>query len=211
MQIKLFEFNPVAENTYLLYDETQEAVVIDCGAFTAQEKQQLGEYIDRHRLQLKHLLTTHLHFDHLLGNRFLYEHYGLQPEYHRQEETMPGLPQQLKAFGFPAGDEAVSAGRLLQAGDEICFGHTVLKALSTPGHSPASLSFYCEQAHCVFTGDALFRHDIGRTDLWGGNEATLIHAIRTQLLTLPDDTVVYPGHGPSSTIREEKQFNPYIQ
>jgi glyoxylase-like metal-dependent hydrolase (beta-lactamase superfamily II) len=210
MQIQLFEFNPVCVNTYLLHDETKEAVIIDCGAFTDKEQQRIREYIDRNELTLKRLLNTHLHFDHLLGNRFIYDTYGLQPEYHEQEEAMPGLKQQATIFGIPIPYEPVAAGRFIHAGDEIHFGRTVLKALLTPGHSPGSLSFHCPNDRSVFTGDALFRHDIGRTDLWGGNEKVLIHAIRTQLLTLPDDTKIYPGHGPASTVEEEKQHNPYI-
>ncbi|MDR2805771.1 MAG: MBL fold metallo-hydrolase [Dysgonamonadaceae bacterium] len=210
MQIQSFEFNPVDVNTYLLYDETKEAVIIDCGAFTAEEQKRIQAYIDRYDLKLKHLLNTHLHFDHLLGNRFIYETYGLKPEYHEAEETMPGLQKQTLIFGMPVNYEPVSADRFINEGDEIRFGNTVLKALLTPGHSPGSLSFYCAKANCVFTGDALFRHDIGRTDLWGGNEETLLHAIRKQLLTLPDNTDIYPGHGPASTVREEKQHNPYI-
>ncbi|MDR0542534.1 MAG: MBL fold metallo-hydrolase [Dysgonamonadaceae bacterium] len=210
MQIKIFEFNPVNVNTYLLYDETKEAVIIDCGAFTADEQERIKEYIDCHDLKLKRLLNTHLHFDHLLGNRYIYETYGLKPEYHESEETMPGLRKQTMIFGMPVNYEPVNAEHFINEGDEIRFGHTVLKALLTPGHSPGSLSYYCEKNPCVFTGDALFRHDIGRTDLWGGNEETLVNAIRTRLLTLPDDTEIYPGHGPGSTVREEKQHNPYI-
>jgi glyoxylase-like metal-dependent hydrolase (beta-lactamase superfamily II) len=210
MQIKLFEFNPVCVNTYLLYDETKEAVLIDCGAFTAKEQERIKLYIDVQGLQLKHLLNTHLHFDHLLGNRFIYETYGLKPEYHASEEALPGLQKQTVIFGLPVNYEPVAADRLIGDGDEIRFGNTTLKALLTPGHSPGSISYYCENEHCVFTGDALFRHDIGRTDLWFGNEETLIHAIRTRLLTLPDDTKIYPGHGPASTVKEEKQHNPYI-
>ncbi|MDR1632743.1 MAG: MBL fold metallo-hydrolase [Dysgonamonadaceae bacterium] len=210
MQIKIFEFNPVCVNTYLLYDKTKEAVIIDCGAFTTGEQQCIREYIDIHNLKPKHLLNTHLHFDHLLGNRFICDTYGLQPEYHESEETLPGLKKQTMIFGIQVDYEPVGASRFIGEGDEIRFGNTILQALLTPGHSPGSLSFYCPNAHCVFTGDALFRHDIGRTDLWGGNEETLIHAIRTRLLTLPDDTIVYPGHGPASTVKEEKQHNPYI-
>ena len=210
MQIKIFEFNPVHVNTYLLYDETKEATLIDCGAFTAEEQERIKLYISSKELQLKRLLNTHLHFDHLLGNRFIYETYGLKPEYHLSEETMPGLKKQTMIFGIPVNYEPVNAELFVNEGDEICFGNTTLKALLTPGHSRGSISYYCQKDGCVFTGDALFRHDIGRTDLWGGNEATLIHAIRTQLLTLPDDTKIYPGHGPSSTVKEEKQYNPYI-
>ncbi|MDR2682898.1 MAG: MBL fold metallo-hydrolase [Dysgonamonadaceae bacterium] len=210
MQIKLFEFNPVCVNTYLLYDETKEAALIDCGAFTSGEQKQINDFIDREGLVLKRLLNTHRHFDHLLGNRFIYETYGLQPEYHEAEDTLPGLKQQTQLFGMRVDQEPVSAGRRIADGEEIRFGHTTLQALLTPGHSPGSLSFYCAGAGCVFTGDALFRHDIGRTDLWGGSEETLVQAIRTRLLTLPDNTVIYPGHGPASTVQEEKFYNPYI-
>jgi len=210
MQIKLFEFNPVSVNTYLLYDETNEAVIIDCGAYTKAEQEQVEEHIDFHGLKPKHLLNTHLHFDHLLGNQFIYETYGLKPEYHKSEETMPGLRKQTVIFGFPINYDPVAADHFLNDGDEIHFGNTTLKALLTPGHSPGSISFYCKQNNCVFTGDVLFRHDIGRTDLWGGNEGILINAIRTKILTLPDNTEVYPGHGPASTVEEEKRHNPYI-
>jgi glyoxylase-like metal-dependent hydrolase (beta-lactamase superfamily II) len=210
MQIELFEFNPVSVNTYLLYDETKEAAIIDCGAFSKKEQQELREGIDRRGLTVKRLLNTHLHFDHLLGNRFVYDTFGVRPEYHELEETLPDLQKQSHFYGIRIDYEPVMAARFIREGEEICFGQTRLKALFTPGHSPGSLSFYCAEEACVFTGDALFRHDIGRTDLWGGNEKMLIQAIRSQLLTLPDCTIIYPGHGPDSTVFEEKQHNPYI-
>ncbi|MDR0866686.1 MAG: MBL fold metallo-hydrolase [Candidatus Symbiothrix sp.] len=210
MQIKLFEFNMVHVNTYLIYDETKEAAIIDCGASTEEERTRITEYINFHGLKLTYLLNTHLHFDHVLGNRFVYETYGLKPQYHEAEDLMPGLRVQAGAFGFPIDYEPVSAEHFIKEGDTIQFGNTVLKALLTPGHSPGSLSFYSKEDNCVFTGDALFRHDIGRTDLWGGNEDTLLNAIRTQLLSLPEDTEIYPGHGPASTVKEEKKHNPYI-
>ncbi|MDR0799271.1 MAG: MBL fold metallo-hydrolase [Dysgonamonadaceae bacterium] len=210
MQIKQFELNPVFVNTYLLYDETKEAALIDCGASTDEECRRIKEYIDYHGLTLKKLLNTHLHFDHVLGNRFVYETYGVHPQYHESEDSMPSLRIQGSAFGFPIDYEPVHAEHFLQDGEEIRFGNTTLKALLTPGHSPGSLSFYCEKDYCVFTGDALFRHDIGRTDLWGGNEDQLIASIKNQLLTLPEITEIYPGHGPASTVKEEKQHNPYI-
>jgi glyoxylase-like metal-dependent hydrolase (beta-lactamase superfamily II) len=210
MQINVFKCNPVSVNTYLLYDETQEAVLIDCGAFTTEEQEQIREYVSSNNLKLTHLLNTHLHFDHLLGNRYIYDTYGLKPEYHQSEETMPGLQKQTMIFGIPVNYEPVNAGHFINDGDEIRFGNTVLKALLTPGHSPGSISYYCQKDDCVFTGDALFRYDIGRTDLWGGNEETLVNAIRTRLMTLPDDTRIYPGHGPHSTVKKEKKHNPYI-
>jgi glyoxylase-like metal-dependent hydrolase (beta-lactamase superfamily II) len=200
----------VCVNTYLLYDETKEAAIIDCGAYTEKEQKNLQEYITMKGLKLKYLLNTHLHFDHVLGNRFIYENYGLKPQYHEKDDRMPRLKIQAASFGIVIDYEQVRAEHFINDNDDIHFGNTTLKAFSTPGHSPGSLSFYCEKDHCVFTGDALFRHDIGRTDLWEGDEDTLINAIRNRLLTLPNDTIIYPGHGPISTVIEEKQHNPYI-
>ncbi|MCL1939010.1 MAG: MBL fold metallo-hydrolase [Candidatus Azobacteroides sp.] len=211
MQIKIFEFNPVSVNTYLIYDETKEAALIDCGASSKREQDELKEYIHSQGLKIKRLLNTHLHFDHVLGNRFIFDTYGIKPQYHEADDSMPNLRMQAGMFGFPIQYESISAERFIGDADIISFGNTALLALLTPGHSPGSLSFYDEKDHCVFTGDALFQHDIGRTDLWGGNEEILLHSIRTKLLTLPDDTILYPGHGPSSTIGEEKQHNPYLQ
>ena len=210
MQIKVFEFNPVSVNTYLIYDETKEAALIDCGVSSKKEQEELTEYIHSHGLKIRRLLNTHLHFDHVLGNRFIYDTYGVKPQYHEADDSMPSLRMQAGMFGFPILYEPIGAERFIGDGDIVSFGNTALIALLTPGHSPGSLSFYDEKDRCVFTGDALFQHDIGRTDLWGGNEAVLLNSIRTKLLTLPDDTTVYPGHGPSSTILEEKQQNPYL-
>ena len=211
MQIKFFEFNPVYVRSYLIYDETKEAAIIDCGAYTDDEQQRLKKYIDSNGLKIKYLLNTHLHFDHILGNQFIYETYGIRPQYHKTEESMPGLRKQTIVFGLPINYEPAGAEHYIQDDDIISFGNIRLKALLTPGHSPGSLSFYSEENQCVFTGDVLFQHGIGRTDLWGGNENTLISSIQNKLLTLPENTAVYPGHGPSTTVKEEKELNPYIK
>jgi glyoxylase-like metal-dependent hydrolase (beta-lactamase superfamily II) len=211
LKIKTFVFNPVRENTYLLYDETKEAVIIDCGAYTDDEKRQLSDFIREKGLALQHVLNTHLHFDHILGNGFLYETYGLKPEYHPADEAMPGLKEGIVKFGFATFKyDTVLAERYIEDKEIISFGNTRLEALLTPGHSPGSLSFYSEKDACVFTGDALFRFDIGRTDLWAGNFEELIKSIKTKILTLPDDTVVYPGHEETSIIREEIKYNPHL-
>ena len=211
MQIKFFEFNPVYVRTYLIYDETKEAAIIDCGAYTDEEQQRLKRYIDANELKIRYLLNTHRHFDHILGNQFIYETYGIKPQYHEAEESMPGLRKQTMVFGLPIDYEAIGAEHYIQDGDVISFGNIRLKALLTSGHSPGSLSFYSEKDHCVFTGDALFQHSIGRTDLWGGSESLLISSIQNKLLTLPENTDIYPGHGPSTTVKEEKELNPYIK
>ena len=211
LKIKTFVFNPVQENTYLLYDETKEAVIIDCGAYHDNEKKKLSHFINKNGLTLKHVLNTHLHFDHILGNHYLYETYGLKPEYNPEDEGMPGLKKGIVKFGFASFKfDMVFAEQYLEDGTNIVFGNTSLKAIATPGHSPGSLSFYSEKNACVFVGDVLFRFDIGRTDLWKGNYKKLIHSIKTRLLTLPDNTVIYSGHGETGTIGEEKWINPFF-
>ena len=209
LKIKIFVFNRVMENTCLLYDETQEAVIIDCGASNEKEKQQLADFIKDNNLQLKRLLNTHLHFDHVLGNGFIYETYGLKPEYHIAEEAIVEL-KKLNHLFSTVKYESVDAGHYIEHEEEIVFGNTRLKALFTPGHSAGSLSFYSEKDKCVFTGDTLFHRSIGRTDLPGGNHEQLIQSIHNQLFTLPDSTVVYPGHEHPTTIVEEKLYNPYL-
>jgi len=209
LKIKVFVFNPVMENTYLLYDETQEAVVIDCGASNESEQKQVVGFIKENNLKLKRLLNTHLHFDHVLGNRFIYETFGLKPEYHRAEEAKFGL-KKLNAVFSPIKYEPIDAEHFIEHEDEITFGTTRLKALLTPGHSLGGLCYYSEKDGCVFTGDTLFYHDIGRADLPGGNYKKLIQSIQNYLFTLPDHTVVYPGHALPTTIEEEKLHNPYF-
>ncbi|MDR0768945.1 MAG: MBL fold metallo-hydrolase [Dysgonamonadaceae bacterium] len=212
LQIKVFIFNLLQENTYLLYDETKEAVIIDCGAYTDDEKKQLSDFIREKDLMLKHVLNTHLHFDHILGNSFLYETYGLKPEYNQADEAMPGLKEGIVDFGFSTFKyDMVFAGQYIEDKKIISFGNTRLEALSTPGHSPGSLSFYSGEDNCVFTGDALFHLCIGRTDLWKGNCEELIQSIKNKLFSLPDNTVVYPGHAISSTIGKEKRYNPELR
>lgn len=208
LKVKVFIFNPVMENTYLLFDETQEAAIIDCGASNEKEQKQLADFIIENKLNLKRLLNTHLHFDHVLGNRFIYETYRLKPEYHR-EEALSEL-KKLNAAYSPIKYEPVDAEHFIEHNEEIVFGNTKLIALLTPGHSPGGLSFYAEKDRCVFTGDTLFQHDIGRTDLPGGNHKTLLDSISTHLFTLPDNTVVYPGHDLPTTIEEEKLNNPHF-
>ena len=210
LQIKRFEFNLIGENTYLLYDETKEAAIIDCGAFSNEEKTLLKDFISHNQLSLKHLLNTHLHLDHSFGNKFIYDTYGIAPEYHRMEEQIPNLKEQAARFGIKMADDNVKASRYLEDGDIISFGNTELKAILTPGHSPASICFYSKADGVLFTGDVLFEESIGRTDLWGGNHRQLISEIKNKVLTLPDNTVVYPGHGPKTTIKNEKINNPYL-
>ncbi|WP_080904383.1 MBL fold metallo-hydrolase [Parabacteroides sp. Marseille-P3160] len=211
IKIKKFTFNYFSENTYLLYDETGEAVLIDSGCLFPAEEQQLQLFITQNKLTPVHLLCTHLHVDHIFGNAFIHKTYDLKPEaHHFEEEQLPASEEQARAFGMQLPVMAVPVGTYLEPGDIVSFGNSSLKCLFVPGHSPGSLAFYSEPDGFVIAGDALFRGSIGRTDLWGGSTETLISSIQEQLLTLPDRTVVYPGHGPETTIGEEKKNNPYL-
>jgi len=211
MTIKTFTFNPFQENTCLLFDETKEAVLIDAGCITETEKLTLKRFIDENGLTLKRLINTHLHLDHQFGNKFVADTFGLLPEANQQDEfLLANVVAQARSFGFSVEEEAQALGAYINEGDEIKFGNCSLKAIHVPGHSPGSLAFYSEKEGVVFAGDVLFRNSIGRTDLPYGDYATLILSITKKLLPLPDSTVVYCGHGPSTTIGSEKSSNPYL-
>jgi glyoxylase-like metal-dependent hydrolase (beta-lactamase superfamily II) len=210
--VKIFEFNPVAENTCLLYDETKEAVIIDCGCLSPAEEKRLSGFISENELKIKRLLCTHLHFDHVLGNAFIYRTYGILPEAHRNEtEQMPSLKEQIRCMHLPFSVDCVDVTNFPEEQETISFGRSELTVLLTPGHSPGSLSFYSPKDDFIVVGDALFRGSIGRTDLWGGDYDTLIMAIREKILTLPDETIVYPGHGASTSVKYERQYNPFLR
>ena len=209
--IKTFEVNYFSENTYLLYDDTREAVLIDCGCSRREEELMLSNFITENNLTLKHYLCTHLHLDHIFGNEFIYNTYGLRPEAHKADvEGLPSAERQAEAFGLQFPLKEITVEKYIAGGETIRFGESELTALSVPGHSPGSLAFYSEKSGYVFSGDALFAGSIGRTDLWGGNQDVLIAAIKDKLLSLPDDTIVYPGHGTETTIFNEKMNNPFL-
>jgi len=211
MTIKTFTFNPFQENTYLLFDETREAVIIDAGCIMDYEKQQLKAYIQENNLTLKRVLNTHLHLDHQFGNKFLYNTFGITPEANEEDEyLLANVVAQARSYGFNVDEEAQPIGRYIIDNEEIKFGNSILKAIHVPGHSPGSIAFYVEKEGILISGDALFKGSIGRTDLPKGDYATLITSITKKLLTLPDSTVVYSGHGPTTTIGEEKISNPYL-
>ena len=194
--IKAFEFNYFQENTFVLYDDTKEAVIIDCGCLRPSEEKELSDFITENKLTVKHLLCTHLHLDHIFGNPFIYKTYGLSP--------------QAQAFGLPGHFQEIPVQKQLVGNEVIKFGHSELLVLTVPGHSPGSVAFYNKKNGFAIVGDALFAGSIGRTDLWGGNQEVLIAAINDKLLSLPDETVIYPGHGPETRVIDEKLNNPYL-
>ena len=209
--IKTFEVNYFSENTYLLYDETNEAVLIDCGCMRKEEEKEISDFITANKITLKRYLCTHIHLDHIFGNEFVYKTYGLKPEAHKADvECIPSPAEQARLFGLPTVNQAVAVGKFLVGGEIIRFGKSELQVITVPGHSPGSVAFYNKKNGFFIVGDALFAGNIGRTDLWGGIQEVLLAAIHDKLLSLPDETVVYPGHGPITTIIDEKLNNPYL-
>lgn len=209
-KMKIFVFNPFQENTFLLYDESNECVIIDPGCNSDKEIDQLNQFITDNNLTLKYIINTHCHIDHLMGNAHLVNKYKVPSIAHKAD--MPLLERSndmAVAFGFNV-DEPPVPTKFVDEGDEINFGTTVLKILHVPGHSPGSIVFYNEQDKFVIVGDVLFQRSIGRTDLPGGDHDALINGIKQKLFTLPDEVVVYPGHGPSTTIADERSTNPYF-
>jgi len=211
MNIKAFQFNHFAQNTYVLYDETKEAVVVDPGCFFDEERKGLRDFLTREMLVVKKIIFTHCHLDHVFGAKFLTSiipDVGL--EAHRNEKYFIDTFQQFaSSFGVKA-EQPPALTAFINEGDTVSFGNTSLVAILVPGHSPGSLCYYCEDNNILITGDVLFRGSVGRSDLPGGNAEILISGIVSKLLVLPDDTVVYPGHGQTSSIGHERVSNPFL-
>jgi hydroxyacylglutathione hydrolase len=209
LQIQSFVFNPFEENTYVLFDETRECVIIDPGCVEKDEQQELADFIQDNQLSVQLLLNTHCHIDHVLGNFFVKEKFKtklLIPV--KEEPVLRAGSVSASNYGFYQY-QAASPDSYIKEGDIIKFGKQTLQVLFVPGHSPGHVAFYSEPTKIVMGGDVLFYNSIGRTDLPGGNHATLIESIHHKLFTLPDDVTVYPGHGPETTIGFEKRTNPY--
>ncbi len=210
-QIHTFEFNPFAENTCLVWDTTGECAIFDPGCYTKEERSILQDFISERGLKPVRLINTHCHLDHVFGNKFVADTWGLGLEIHRGElPVLERFPQVCQMYGIPNIQPSPMPVGFLEEGQVLEFGSTKLEILFTPGHSPASLSFFCREAGFLVAGDVLFYESIGRTDLPGGDFDTLIKSIKTQLFTLPGETLVYPGHGPTTTIRHEMEYNPFL-
>jgi len=211
IKVEVFQFNDFGENTYVLSDDTKECVIIDPGCYSQAERDVLTSYISQNGLKPVKLLNTHCHIDHILGNEFVSSQYQLPIHLHKEELfTYNETKRWTVMFNMP--DIAIPENLVyVNEGDKIPFGNTTLDVLFTPGHSIASISFYCKEEGFVISGDVLFMQSIGRTDLPGGNLETLMQSIRTKLFTLPDSTKVFSGHGPSTSIAAEKANNPYLK
>lgn len=209
--VQTFEFNPFAENTYLVWDDSGECAIFDPGCYTLEERDTLRQFIQEKNLRPVRLINTHCHLDHVFGNPFVVKTWGIGLEIHEGEwPVLERFEQVCQMYGVPFEGQQPIPTNFIEAGETLSFGNTKLKVLFTPGHSPASISFYCEEEGFVLAGDVLFLESIGRTDLPGGNFDTLIQSIRTQIFTLPDETLVYPGHGPATTVRHEQEYNPFL-
>ena len=211
IQIERFTFNSFMVNTYVLYDETREAIIVDSACYESYEKQGLWDFLQDAGLIVVRNINTHCHIDHILGSQYLFEKFGLHPEFHKA-----GLPFLLQAreialnFGYTL-EKIPEPGAFIEDGDEITFGNSSIRALYTPGHADGSLCFYSKADGFVITGDVLFKDTVGRTDLPSGDFDKLMESIKTRLFTLPPDTVVHPGHGPETTIGYEMENNPFIK
>ncbi|QHT66849.1 MBL fold metallo-hydrolase [Rhodocytophaga rosea] len=210
IQIQTFTFNPLQENTYILYDETRACVIIDPGCYEKQEKQALEEFIQTNKLTVSKLLNTHGHIDHVLGNAFVKQKFGVELYIHPLDEaTLRAVETYAPNWGFMQYEPA-QPDHYLNEGDTVTFGNTTLEVLFVPGHAPGHIAFYNSAQQLCISGDVLFRGSIGRTDLPGGNFNTLIESIQTKLFPLGDEVVVYPGHGGTTTIGYEKKYNSFL-
>lgn len=211
LNIKCFECNMLQENCYVVSDETKECIIIDCGAFYEKEQKAITQYIEAQGLKPVDFIATHGHVDHHFGDRFVYEEYGLKVKVHQADAfLMQLLQEQAEAFvGVKLSDDFPSVGEYLNLDDIISFGTHQFTLIETPGHTPGSVFFYCQDEHVAFSGDTLFHLSIGRTDLQGGSMFQMIQSLR-MLSQLPDNTKIYPGHSEPTTIGTELAGNPYM-
>ena len=208
--IKKFAFNPFQTNTYLISDSSKECAIIDAACENDHEKQLLQEYIMGQGLKPVRLLYTHCHVDHTLGNAFIEETWGLKPEVHKAGKIFWETAREFSSVFNVAYDKPMKPEKFLEEGELITVGQSLLEVLYTPGHADGSICFLCREQDFVVVGDVLFQGSIGRTDLPTGDFDLLMKNIHEKLFTLDDQTVVYPGHGPETTIGFEKQHNPYV-
>lgn len=213
LQIRTIVCNPFQENCYIVSDETNEAVIIDCGAFYGEERHEVVRYIKDERLDVCHLLETHAHIDHSFGNNTVFEEFGIQPELHIKDiclhETLK--EQALDFANINIDYDMPSLGTLLSDTSVITFGNHKLKVIHTPGHTPGSVFYYCEEENCAFSGDTLFCMSIGRTDFEMGSYKDILKSLNMIVETLPSKTTILPGHGPKTTIERELKDNPFLR
>ncbi len=211
LKFEPFVFNPLQVNTYVLYDDTKEAVIIDPGMLFENEKSMLNDFLKNKDLKLVRMLQTHMHLDHVFGCSYIYDNYGLLPEAHKDDLFLVDtIKEYALQFGIQINETPPTPKIFLEDGDRISFGNTVLEVIAVPGHSPGGIAFFHKSSSSLFSGDVLFRDSVGRSDLPGGDHQALISGIHNKLMTLDDDVKVYSGHGPATTIGYERKNNPFI-
>ena len=211
IQIHSFVFSPFAENTYVLWDETNEAIIVDPGCLEQREKEKLAQFIDDKKLIVKQLIQTHAHVDHVCGSAFVKRKYGVKMLMHRGEiPVLANVENRAKVWGIQ-GYEPVEADEFIDESSVIRFGNSELNVLFVPGHAPGHVAFVNHAQQFIIGGDVLFRGSIGRTDFPMCNHADLLNSIRTKFFTLPDEYTVYPGHNETTTIGYEKKNNPFLK
>ena len=212
IKVKKFTFNPFQENTYIISNEKKECIIIDPGCSNLNEEKEINFYIENSNLSPKYLLNTHCHIDHILGNNFIAKTYDLELEMNANDmELIKSSNEIAQLYGFTDYEMSPLPKKFLNEGDTLEFGNSQFKILFTPGHAPGHISLYSEKDGLLISGDVLFNNSIGRTDLPGGNYDLLIESIKNKILTLNDNTIVYCGHGPSTTIGNERLNNPFLK
>ena len=211
INVQVFTCNMLQENCFIISDETKECAIIDCGAFYQEERDMIIDYIKKNQLKPKHLLATHGHLDHNFGNSCMQKEFGLTPKVHHKDKfLMESIKQQAQLLlGLDLTEEQPKDIDYLTKDDIIEFGNQRFTIIETPGHTPGSVFFYNKKEHIAFSGDTIFKRSIGRTDLEGGSMFQMIQTLRF-VSQLPDKTILYPGHGESTTIGDELSSNPYI-
>lgn len=213
MKVAIFTFSLFGINTYVVYDpDTKDCVIIDPGMMGKEEENAMDGFISRNGLKVQGIINTHLHIDHSVGNHFAKERYDAPVMAHKEDEHLgERIQAQAEMFGIKDKFKGIEVTDFLKEGDTVKVGDGELKVIHVPGHSPGSIVLYDKKDGFLIGGDVLFQGSVGRTDLPGGSHDQLIGGIKRKLLTLPDNTVVYPGHGPATTIGNEKHYNPFLQ
>lgn len=211
MKIHRFAFNPLQENTYILWDETGECAVVDAGNLSAREDRALSDFIEAQGLKPVLAVNTHGHFDHVAGVSYVCSTYGARFAMSSKDDFLLAVAApSARMYGVQMGETPSKADIDLSASDEIAFGNTTLKIIPTPGHTPGHVSLYEPVSKSLFTGDTLFRESIGRTDLAGGDYSWIMRSILEQIMPLGDEVQVFPGHGEETTIGHEAMYNPFV-
>lgn len=210
INVATFRHNIYYENTYILYDQTKECIIVDPGCYTIDEKAAILDYLAYYQLKPVMIVNTHCHIDHVFGNKLLLDLYKVPLALHKHEiKYLEAMPAYAKRLGFEVAPVEKKYS-LLEEGTIIRFGNSALEVLHTPGHTPGSISLYCSSQKILISGDVIFRNRIGKVDLPGGDLSCLTKIIKEKVFSLEDDVVIYPGHGPVTNVKDEKQDNPFI-